>query len=168
MIQLDHRCVLTSFAAGAAVAVIAPSIQKAALAESETVMLPDHQGWLIAQQEGEGIRRHEVNFWSMDWAPTHFADRLPPEISRGLIAYHDFGARIVISHTAVDPLDRAFENCVRKWIEPEELDRFIRNLGIGPEDFLPQLASYVGESGTANRIALVDLDSRTCFGGETT
>ena len=40
-------------------------------------------------------------------------------------------------HTGgVNPLDRAFENCERKWIEPAQLDRFTLSLDVGVEGSL--------------------------------
>jgi hypothetical protein len=168
MTQFDRRGVLTSLAGGAAAAAVAPGIRKAALAKPESVMLPVHPGWLIAQRDGEECEQHAVKFWSMEWAPTHFAKHLPPHISRGLIAYHDFGARIGDVQAAVDPLDRAFENCARNWIEPAQLDRFTLKLDVGEEGLLPLLTSFAGKRGTAMRTALIDIDSGTISGGEMT
>jgi hypothetical protein len=171
MTPLNRRRVLTSLSGGAAVATIAPGISKAALSAPDSGVLhelAERPGWLIAQRDGEECGQHVVKFWSMNWAPTHFANHLPPQISRGLIAYHDFGARIGDADSTVDPLHRAFENCGRKWIEPEQLDRFTLKLDVGVEGFLPQLTSFVGDSRAATRTALVDLDSRTCYGMERT
>jgi hypothetical protein len=170
MTQLDRRRVLTSLAGGAAAAA-APGISKTVLAVPDSGLLderPERRGWLIAQRDGQDCGQHLVNFWSMDWAPTHFAHYMPPQISRGLVAYHDFGARIDDADAKVDPLERAFENCARKWIEPEQLDRFTLKIDVHANAFPPQLIAFVGESRTATRTALVDLDSRTIFGGEMT
>lgn len=171
MTQLDRRRVLTSLAGSVAVASAAPGISKAALAVSDADVLDERVqrlGWLIAQQDSRECGLHAVKFWSMDWAPTHFSNHLPPQISRGLVAYHNFGARVGDAHSAVDPLKRAFENCARKWIELEQLDRFSLKLDVGAECFLPQLIAFGGEKGASIRTALVDLDSRTIFGGEMT
>ncbi len=168
MAQLDRRTILASLAGGVAVAGASPAIAKAAFAATEPDALGERQGWLIAQQDAEGCGEHTVNFWSMDWVPTHFAHHLPPQISRGLVAYHDFGARTGDGCDAFDPLERAFENCARKWIEPEQLDRFTLTLDVGAEAFLPRLTAFVGEKGAASRTALIDLDSGMIFGGEMT
>ncbi len=171
MTHPNRRRILTSLAGSAAIAGAASGIAKATFAAPELGALrerPERQGWLIAQQDSEGCGEHTVNFWSMDWAPTHFAHHLPPQISRGLVAYHDFGARTGDGCDKVDALERAFENCARKWIEPEQLDRFTLKLDVGAEAFLPRLTAFVGEKGAASRTALIDLDSRTIFGGEMT
>jgi hypothetical protein len=171
MTQFDRRRVLKSLAGGVAAASAAPGISKAALAVSDSDVIDEcvqRLGWLIAQQDSRECGLHAVKFWSMDWAPTHFANHLPPQISRGLVACHDFGARVGDAHSAVDPIERAFENCARKWIESEQFDRFSLKLDVGAECFLQQLVAFGGEKGTSIRTALVDLDSRTIFGGEMT
>lgn len=171
MSHIDRRRVLTSLAGSAAIAATAPAISKAALAVPNSGVLdgPDERlGWLIAQRDARECGQHTVDFWSMNWAHSHFAKHLPPQISRGLVAYHDFGARISDGPTALNPWERALEDCARKWIEPKELDRLTLKLDVGPEDFLSRLTAFVGEKGIAVRAALIDLDSNTFFGGDTT
>ena len=171
MSQIDRRRVLTWLAGSAAIATTAPAISKAASAMPHSGVLDgpaERLGWLIAQRDARERGRHAVDFWSMNWAPTHFAKHLPPQISRRLVAYHDFGARIGDGPAALNPWERALEDCARKWIEPKQLDRFTLKLDVGPEDFLPRLTAFVGEKGIAVRAALIDLDSNTFFGGDMT
>lgn len=168
--QINRRHLLASLSGGAVATVVSDEIAKATFAPPELNAYGERigrqDGWLIAQQSVQACGEHAVKFWSMDWAPMHFAEHLPSQVSRGLIAHHDFGARTCDPHEVVDPLDRAFENCARKWIEPEQLDRFTLNLDVGVEDFLPLLTSFVGGKGTTKRTALVDIDSRTISGRE--
>ncbi len=171
MSYVNRRRVLTSLAGSAAIAGAAPIISKAALAvpHSGAFREPaERLGWLIAQRDARECGQRAVDFWSMNWAQTHFARRLPPQISRGLVAYHDFAARISDGPAALNPWERALEDCARKWIEPKQLDRLTLKRDVGPEDFLPRLTAFVGEKGIAVRAALIDLDSSTFFGGDMT
>ncbi len=160
MNHIDRRRVLTSFAAGTAMASASSVIPKVALAAPETDTFqqsPEYcDGWLLAQQQRDSAESTIVDFWSMPWAEIRYAKYLPPQIRRGLVSYEQFPRRAE-AQNAIGAYKDGDENRYG-WLDLRRLERFIADSD-GRQPFVPLLDSFLGADSAAGRTCLMALDS---------
>ena len=117
--------------------------------------------WFLGRQKTTSDADCGIDFWSKPYCAFDYADRLPPEISRGVLWYDDQPFDPDDPHPSLRHVDLLFTGTQNNWMNDPRL--FVAYRGT-PEDFPRAIKAFVGEKdryGYRKKTALLALNSQS-------